>query len=200
MMQGNEQLEPFLKGVWSRTWQLFQAQALTFILASLLVLVLMVVSIGILTGPLLVGYIELVRKAGRNEPIAVGDVFKGFDFFASSFFASILVGLMVVVGCMLLFLPGLAAALFTLFALHAIAFENRGAIDAIGRSMRLVRDNFVNVLILFILVMIAQSIGGSVLLGTLITFPLSLIVFTVAYERLLVPPGVITTTGEAIPV
>src|SRR5688572_18047486 len=137
-MQGNEPLEPFLKGVWSRSWQLFQQNALTFILASLLVMVLSVVSVGILIGPLSIGYIEMVRKAGRNESVQVGDVFRGFDFFLPGFVATLLIGLAVFVGCILLLLPGIAVAILTAFTLHAIAFENLGVMAAISRSVKLV--------------------------------------------------------------
>jgi uncharacterized membrane protein len=201
-MQGNEPLEPFLKGVWSRSWQLFQANAITFILASLLVTVLSVVSLGILIGPLSIGYIELVRKAGRGEPIAVGDVFRGFDFFLPGFLATLLIGLAVLVGCILLLLPGIAVAFLSAFTLHAIAFENLGVVDAIKRSVKLVIDNLVNVLILMFLAAVVQSIGSSVVVGTLITSPFVLLAFTVAYERITGPsnpPGVINTSGEAIP-
>jgi hypothetical protein len=198
-MQGNEPLEPFLKGVWSRSWQLFQANAITFILASLLVTVLSVVSIGILIGPLSIGYIELVRKAGRGETIAVGDVFRGFDFFLPGFLATLLIGLAVLVGFILLVLPGIAVAFLSAFTLHAIAFENLGVIAAITRSVKLVIDNLVNVLILMFVAMVVHAIGGSVLLGMLITSPFVMIAFTAAYERLTQPAGVITTTGEAIP-
>jgi hypothetical protein len=199
-MTGPESLEPFLKAVWSKSWQLFQGQALTFILASLVMLVLMVVSLGILAGPLFVGYIELVRKAGRGETIAVGDLFRGFDFFLPSFLASVLIGIMFLIGMVLLFLPCLAVALFTAFTLHAIAFENLSATAAISRSFKLVMDNLVNVLVLFFLAAVAQTLGGSVILGTLITTPFVLIAYTVAYERMSSPAGIIDTTGQAIPV
>jgi uncharacterized membrane protein len=201
-MQGTEPLEPFLKGVWTRSWQLFQANAITFILASLLVTVLCVVSLGILIGPLSIGYIELVRKAGRGEPIAVGDVFRGFDFFLPGVLATLLIGLAFLVGCLLLVLPGIAVAFLSAFTLHAIAFENLGVIAAITRSVKLVMDNLVNVLILMFAAAVVHAIGGSVLLGMLITSPFVMIAFTAAYERLTsppAPPAVITTTGEAIP-
>lgn len=189
-MNGTEPLESFLKGVWNRTWQLFQAQALTFILAGLLMFVIIVVSLGILSGPMFAGYIEMVRKAGRNETVEVSDIFKGFDYFLSSFGATIVLGVAMFIGFLLLFLPGIAVALFTTFTLHAITFERLGVFAAIGRSMRLVRDHFVNVLVLFILVGAAQSIGGSVLLGVILTTPLSIIALTAAFERIAAPQAI----------
>jgi hypothetical protein len=200
-MQGNEPLEPFLKGVWSRSWQLFQGNVLTFILAWLLVMVLGVVSLGILSGPLSIGYIELVRKAGRNEPVQVGDVFRGFDFFLPGFLAALLLGVAFCVGLILFVLPAVAVLILGAFTLHAIAFENLGVIAAITRSVKLVMDNLVNVLILMFVAAVVNAIGGTVVLGTLITIPFVLIALTVAYERITQPlaPAVITTTGEAIP-
>ena len=47
------------------------------------------------------------------------------------------------------------------FTLHAIAYERLGAIGAIKRSVQLVRTNFLNVLVLMLLISLAQTIGGS---------------------------------------
>ena len=50
--------------------------------------------------------------------------------------------------------------------------------------MQLVRANFVNVLVLMLLISLAQTIGGAVLLGTLLTLPLGLVASSLAFQRI----------------
>jgi hypothetical protein len=55
--------------------------------------------------------------------------------------ASILFGLIVLVASLFLVIPGLIAAFFLMFMLPAVLIEAAGAVDSIGRSVRLVRQN-----------------------------------------------------------
>jgi hypothetical protein len=55
--------------------------------------------------------------------------------------ASILFGLIVLVASLFLVIPGLIAAFFLMFMLPAVLIEAAGAVDSIGRSVRLVRRN-----------------------------------------------------------
>ena len=73
--------------------------------------------------------------------------------------------------------------------LHAIAYEKLSAIDAIKRSVQIVKDHFIQSIALFVLISIAQAIGGAVVLGLLVALPLSLIAMTLAYERMATNPG-----------
>jgi hypothetical protein len=57
--------------------------------------------------------------------------------------ASFLFGLIVLVASLFLVIPGLVAAFFLMFMLPAVLIEAAGAVDSIGRSVRLVRQNLV---------------------------------------------------------
>jgi hypothetical protein len=57
--------------------------------------------------------------------------------------ASFLFGLIVLVASLFLVIPGLIAAFFLMFMLPAVLIEAAGAVDSIGRSVRLVRQNLV---------------------------------------------------------
>jgi hypothetical protein len=147
------------------------------------------ITFGVLAGPLFVGVIEIIRKAQRGESVQLGDVFSRFDSFLPSAIALLLVGIAVCIGSFLLVAPGLLAALFSGFVLHAIAFERLSAIDAIKRSVQIVRDHFLQSIALFVVLSIAQAIGGAVVLGLLLAVPLSLIAMTIAYERMAASAG-----------
>lgn len=182
-MSQAEGTEDFVKGVVSQTWSVFCKDPVTYVVASLVVTALSIISLGIVAGPLFVGYLDMIRRGVRGESVSLGDLFSGFDRFVPSFIAFLLVSIAVFVGCLFLILPGLAVLLFTMFTLPAIAYEGAGAIAAVQRSVALVQANFVNTLTIAIVIAIAQSIGGAVLLGVLLTTPLSLIALSVAYFR-----------------
>jgi uncharacterized membrane protein len=179
-----ESLESFLGAVLAESWELFKKNALVFVLATVVAMLVAGISFGILMGPLFVGLIEIVRRAHRSEPVQVGDVFSRFDSFLPSLIALVLVGLAVCIGSFLLVAPGLLAALFSGFVLHAIAYERLSAIDAIKRSVQIVKDHFMQSIALFVAISIAQAIGGAVVLGLLLVLPLSIIAATIAYERM----------------
>lgn len=184
MTSASSSLEQFLPSVLRETWDVFQKNALTFVITALLAVFLAAVTLGLLAGPLFVGFIDLVRRARRGEAVQVGELFARFDSFGSSLIATVLIAVAIAIGCSLLVVPGLLVALFSGFTLHAIAYERLGAVDAIKRSAQIVRGHFLNTLVLFVILSVLQTLGGSVVLGMLLTLPLGLIASVVAYEQL----------------
>jgi hypothetical protein len=199
-MEQGQSLETFLQAVGERSWSVFRRDALTYVLASALVSLLSAISLGLLAGPLCVGFIELVRRGARGEPIRAGDVFGGFSRFGTSFLVLLLVGIAAGLGMLVLILPGLLVLLFTAFALPAVAYEQLGAVDALRRSYAIVRQHFVPTLMLLVVLSVLNSLGGSIVIGVLVTTPLTLIAISLAFEQLAggtpqggagMPPGVI---------
>ncbi len=183
-MSEREPLEPFIKNVVSDAWRLFAADPALYVISGLVVMALSMFSLGICVGPLTVGFLRLVMRRQRGEAASTGDVFSGFDRFASSFLTVFIIMVAVVIGCIMLLLPGLAVALFAFFALQVLTVEGKGVFDSIGRSIDIVRANLIETLVLLLLVSALHAVGSSVLLGTLLTFPLGMIVTLVAYQRL----------------
>jgi uncharacterized membrane protein len=194
-----ESLESFVRTVATQTWEVFRRDALTYVLAAVIVSLLSVVTVGIAAGPMTVGFLDLVRRASRGEPIQVDQVFSGFQRFWPSAIAVLLIVLAASIGFALLVVPGFLVLLFTCFTLQAIAYENLSATDALRRSFGMVRERFLHALVVVVLISILQSLGGSIVLGVLLSAPLGLIGLTLSYERLAqsmpnpsgVPPGVI---------
>jgi hypothetical protein len=89
--------------------------------------------------------------------------------------ASVLFGLIVFVASLFFVLPGLIAAFFLMFMLPAVLIEGAGAVDSIGRSVRLVRQNLgpalglvIGAIILAVALGIVYAVLGNVpLLGQL---------------------------------
>ena len=179
-----EAVDGFVKGVGERTWEIFRKNPVPYVLGMLAVSIVGAISLGIALGPLIVGYLDMVRRGSRGESVEVGQVFSGFSLFVPAFVTGLLIGVGVFIGCILLVLPGLVFAFFTSLAFPALVYEGLGPVEALKRSFALVKDNLVNVAVVLIVVSILQSIGGAVLFGVLLTAPIATIALAVTFERI----------------
>lgn len=178
------QTENLVESSLSEGWALFKDDVVLYVVASLLVFVISALSLGLCAGPMVVGFIKLVSKRMRGEAGTATDVFDGFSEFGASLIAMILIGVGVIIGSMLLVLPGVIFAFITAFTFHAIALDGEGATAAIGKSYALIKENPAPSFALLLIVAVLNAIGGSVIFGSLLATPFSLIVMTFAYQRL----------------
>ena len=88
--------EEVVRSTLGEAWELFSNDFVLWVLAGLLMLLVSVVSLGILAGPMTVGFIKLVETRRRGEAGSATDVFDGFSQFGASLIASILIGIGVV--------------------------------------------------------------------------------------------------------
>ncbi len=178
------QTENLVESSLRESWALFKDDLVLYVVASLLVFVISAVSLGLCAGPMIVGFIKLVRKRMHGETATATDVFDGFSEFGASLVAMILIGLGVLIGSMLLIVPGVLFAFITAFTFHAIALDGMGATAAIGQSYNVIKENLAPSFALLLIVAVLNAIGGSIIFGSLLTTPFSLIVMTFAYQRL----------------
>ncbi len=176
--------EDVVQSTLSEAWNAFTSDFVLWILSGLIVVVLSVFSLGLLSGPMTVGFIKLVEKRRRNEPASATDVFEGFSHFGASLIAFLLISVGVFVGSLLLFLPGLLFGLLMAFTFHAIAIDDRDATGGMGKSFGLIKENPAPAAALLVIVLVLSGIGGAVVFGTLLTLPFTLVLMTVAYHRL----------------
>ncbi|MBT8452117.1 MAG: hypothetical protein KJO40_09145 [Deltaproteobacteria bacterium] len=178
------QTENLVESSLRESWALFKDDLVLYLVATLLVFVISAVTLGICAGPMIVGFIQLVRKRMRSQEGTATDVFDGFSEFGASLIAMILIGIGVFIGSMLLVLPGLIFGFITAFTFHAIALDGLGATSAIGQSYALIKENLAPSFALLLIVAVLNAIGGSIIFGSLLATPFSLIVMTIAYQRL----------------
>ena len=178
------QTENLVESSLSESWALFKDDLVLYVVATLLVFVISAVSLGLCAGPMIVGFIKLVSKRMRGEEGTATDVFDGFSEFGASLIAMILIGVGVIIGSMLLVLPGVIFAFITAFTFHAIALDGAGATAAIGQSYTVIKENLAPSFVLLLIVAVLNAIGGSIIFGSLLATPFSLIVMTFAYQRL----------------
>lgn len=183
MTEANE-AESLVETSLSESWELFKDDLVLYVVAILLVFVVSGITLGLCSGAMIVGFIKLVNKRIHGEAGTATDVFEGFSEFGASLIAMILIVLGVFIGVMLLVIPGVIFAFVTAFTFHAIALDGVGATTAIGQSYTLIKENLAPCFVLLVIVAVLNAIGGSIIFGSLLTTPFSLIVMTFAYQRL----------------
>lgn len=176
-----------LAALGKQSWSMFASKPLEHIVASLIVLALGTVSLGVLIGPLCVGQIRMIDKQRRGEDIRIEHVFSGFDTFAPAFLATLIMLVGVSIGLVLLVVPGVFLMVAWGFALWFVALGGASAVEALSASWALLKQNTASVLLVVLLSAVANSLGASILFGTLLTAPLSFIFATVAFCQLREP-------------
>jgi len=176
--------EDLVQNTLSEAWDLFTSDFVLWVVAGLLLIVVSMVSLGILSGPMTVGFIQLIEKRRRGEDTSATDIFDGFSQFGASFIASILIGIGVFIGMFLFILPGLLFGLSMAFAFHAIAIDNQDATGAMSKSFNLIKDNLALSAVFLVIVLVLSGLGGAVVFGTLLTMPFALLMMTLAYHGL----------------
>jgi hypothetical protein len=178
------QAEDVVRDTLSEAWDLFQNDFVLYVLAGLVTIATSIVSLGLLSGPVTVGFIKLVEKRRRGEEGNPTDVFDGFSQFGDSFIASLLIGVGVAIGILLFVLPGLLFGLSMVFTFPAIAIDNETATGGMAKSFSIITENLALSAVFLVILLVLSGIGGAVFFGTLLTLPFGLVLITLAYHRL----------------
>jgi hypothetical protein len=188
---------PVKFGVWiEKGFQLYKANFKTLVLACILAVVLGAVSFGILVGPMLAGMVLLIlelQDPGVGKPDA-GRVFRGFDYFGPSFLftlfwglgtfvASVVVGILPVIGQLASLFIVYAAQALLMFGLFLIVDRKMAFWPASMKSIDTVKTNFWP---FFGLSVVAGVIGGlgaiAFGIGIVFTIPIQGCILAVAYR------------------
>lgn len=179
-----------LSGVISESWQQYKTHARHLLTIAFIIYVITAIisaafrEIGGFFGLLLAELITIVAvfllqaalvkavqdvRDGRAD-LSVGETFSAATpYIASVAGASILAGIAITFGLILLIIPGLALITIWCLIVPVIVLEQTGALGSFGRSMQLVRGYFWNVFgTLFLLWLIL--IGVAILLGAIFSF------------------------------
>ncbi len=147
------------------------------------------ISLGILAPVMLAGYTKSILDMIRTEKDpSPKDVFSQMHLFLPLLLFTLLLFSVIAIGFLLFFLPGLiiiiAATFFLIYMVPLMVDKNLGLMDSAKESISLVRQtNFLDHLIVVVIYSVIQSLGGSTLLGTIISIPISTIFLMLAYEQ-----------------
>jgi uncharacterized membrane protein len=193
-------------GEWLKEgWDIFVADVGMFILAGLIYNILNGICLAglVLFGPLTCGmYLMIFDRMGGGKA-DIKRLFSGFDYFSSAFLAGFIFFLLTIVGivvtvlgfslCVVGSLLGLAILVLIqtafLFVFQLIIRQNVSATEAIAMSYDKVKENLGQFLLFGLVLWLINYAGYSVMLGCLLTTPLTLAASAAAYRELFEPEG-----------
>jgi len=149
----------------------------------------------IIGGPIYLGLAHMALNAARDQKVELGMLFSGFKNFVPACLAGILVGIFVSIGTMLCIIPGILVSTIYMFTFFYMANGVNNFWEAMESSRINVMANFLPWLLLLLIAMALNIIGAlALLIGMLITFPLTIILIAISFDRFLV------ANAEVIPV
>jgi hypothetical protein len=178
-----------------KSWNTFTAFLPALLISTLALIGISIVTLGILAPVCTAGYVQSLLLAIRdNRKPEVGDLFSRMYLFLPLLGFSLLAVLVVMLGMVMLVLPGiiavLALAFFCLYLLPLMTDEELGLIEAVKQSGRMaMQDPVVDHLVVVALYLGITALGQSVILGMLFTQPFATLFILSAYEerRRLIP-------------
>ncbi|BDX30672.1 hypothetical protein TUM20985_12190 [Mycobacterium antarcticum] len=150
---------------------------------------LAVIFLGSLVTFVVVGAISSAYYAGlldiaNGQPVTIGSFFKPRNV-GSVLVASLIIGILTSIGQALCVIPGLLVSLFTLFALVSIVDRNLPPIDALKASFELVKSNFVQVLLAWLIIGVIVTVGALACgIGLIVALPVAALFLVHTYRKL----------------
>ena len=118
----------------------------------------------LISGPLEFGVAFAYLKAARGDKVEVQDMFEAFKRYWNAVLASLLVGVIVVIGLVLLIVPGIIFACKLAFTPYLVVDRKMEAIAAVKESWRMTDGHAMEVFLIGLLA-IPIAIAGLIALG-----------------------------------
>ena len=169
-----------------KTWEVFIKDPVSFIVGGLVAILVYVFTFGILSC-VVVNFISMAMRKARNPEtqINVGSIFENIgEKLVPALVAAIVGGIAIMIGFVFLIIPGIIlSVLFSLTPL-ILADEKIGGIDALKKSVGIVKENIGPVIIMLIIGAVINSIGNMIVVGGLITFPFVIVFYSIVYDEI----------------
>lgn len=140
----------------------------------------------ILGGPLLVGYYLAARQMHSGREGGMEVFFNGILKFWPLLMLSLLMGVVILLGFLLLIIPGLYFSISYLFAHLFVYFYDIPPGEAISLSRKMVSGNFMQILWIWLLLVGLNFLGALALgVGLLVTVPVSACVIYAIFDDII---------------
>lgn len=144
-----------------------------FIISSLAALALSCATLGILAPVMWLGMGEMFLKADKGEKPSAEELFNQLDKTLMLDILGIIIGLSVMIGGILLLIPGLIVAALWIYAPYFMAYRETGILESLKLSSAAAGKNgiFIHITIAVTLGLI-MSLGFNTIIGALAAYPL----------------------------
>jgi len=148
----------------------------THIVSALLIGIVGGATAGLLTGPMMVGYMRMIKREEEGGKAEIADVFKGFDDFVPALLAVLISSIIVGIGFMFCVIPGLLIMALVPTAAYLVAVGEKDGINAIKRAFEAIKANLLGSVFCALVLGIVGSIGGLLCgIGMILTLPIAFI-------------------------
>ncbi|MEZ0392269.1 MAG: hypothetical protein ACAH59_08645 [Pseudobdellovibrionaceae bacterium] len=142
----------------------------------------------LLVAPMGLGYFKCLLLLRKKEVIGFQDFFWAYTDL-NRLLHALLMNVLVYIGCfvgfILLIIPGVWFSVASIFSSALFVTEKQDAVEVIKRSLELVRGRWWNIFGFMILLTLLNVAGGLCLMvGLLLTFPVSCLAIVMAAEKL----------------
>lgn len=168
----------------SEGWRTFTKNAVALIVGAILMVVGILVTLGLGSGAMVIGYNAMCLRAARGEAIAPADVFQGFSHFVPGLILMILGSIAVCIGTALCIIPGLVVGVLIYWGAWFMADGESDPMECLRRSWAYNKANVGPVVVFIIVNTIVNSIGGAIGgVGSLVTMPVAMAMAAHGYLR-----------------
>lgn len=163
-------------------WDWFMEDPWSFLIVGLVAIALLAFTHGLLWGPVMLGLAAVGVRRIRMGRVEVADFFQGFRYFLPAVLAGLLVLIFSVIGLAFLIVPGIVVFSMYLFTFHFIFDRGQDFWEAMESSRKLVARDYFG-FALFALILLAINLLGLAFLviGTVLTVPVTALATTAAY-------------------
>lgn len=187
--------------VFGRAWELYRANLGLVVGTSFVFILLALILSGgdtwgltpavgnilwlVVAGPLTVGLYSVLLRVVRGEEVRIASLFDGFQHFGRAFGVYVLNLVVVLVGFLLLIIPGIIMSVGLFPAMFLVWDERRPVVETLQRAWDLTRGHKFELFILGIVASIVAILGVVLLVvGFFFTAAFALLAGAVAYEEL----------------
>lgn len=172
-------------GDWlSESWEIISEDLVTHILLALIVGLGASITGGLLSGPLMGGYLWIVFKKMKDPTYTpeIGDIGKGFENFVQLFLVAIVGGLIASLGTIACIVGVFFTSALVVLALPLVVERNMDFWSAITESINKTKQDLMNWVVFVLVVGLLNALGGAVAVGFLITLPIGIVMMALAYR------------------
>lgn len=136
--------------------------------------ILSAITLGILFPVMSAGLASAVKKVSEGEKTDFHDIFEFMNLIAPMFGLGLLIMLMSAAGLVFVIFPGLLIMALFIYAPYYMAFNKMGIIDSLKYSAKTaVKNNLMGHVVIVLVFTLVNLLGMQVLVGWIITFPVS---------------------------